>query len=108
VVNEIVNINDNWPGGISDGLTLPCGLCQKIPTFDYTVTDIAWAAVIPKDLQLGVVCLNCFERMVRARDMYISDVLLHVQFAGDGETILLRPTKAYRYSMEKPNENNRN
>lgn len=49
-----------WPEAVSDGLTLPCAFCAKVPDVDWRTTEDEWQRVIPKRFQLGVVCLGCF------------------------------------------------
>ncbi len=90
-------IRDQWPGAISNGLVLSCGMCGQDPSFDYLVADDAWEVVVPEELRLGVVCLACFDHLARDHGVHTSDVLKDVQFTGVGETIVLRPIKVYRY-----------
>ncbi len=99
-------VEEHWPEAISDGLTLSCQVCGKLPVFDYTVDDDAWRNFVPKEMWLGVVCLGCFSKLVRARDRYVSEFLKAVQFTGADETILLVPAVAYRYdTLEEAREN---
>lgn len=81
-----------WPEAVSDGLTLPCRVCGRIPDFDYTVTDDGWKAVVPERDRHGVVCLPCFHLMALERGVSTGDVLLSAQFTGDFLTIVLVPT----------------
>lgn len=54
---------DPWPEAISDGLTLPCSYCLRVPDVDWRTTDEEWARVVPRQYRLGVVCLACFVSM---------------------------------------------
>lgn len=44
-----------------DRLISPCGACDRHTKFDFLVSDFLWREVVPKNLQLGVVCLECFD-----------------------------------------------
>ena len=88
-----------WPEGISDGLTLPCGVCGDLPPFDYRVTDWAWQHVVPEALRLGVVCLPCFDMIAEGRGIDIAAAIQEVQFTGVGKTVVLRPSLIHRYRL---------
>ena len=90
-------IGKEWPGGISDGLTLRCKICNKIPCFDYTVTDDSWRLIVPPKHRLDVICLKCFDVLANRAGIKVGDVLSVVQFTGHKETVLLHPYKSYRY-----------
>lgn len=97
MVVGIIEVGDCWPEAISDGLILPCGMCGKVPSFDYLVADTAWKTIVPEGMRLGVVCLPCFDRLAVEQGMHTSDVLRHVHFTGVSETIVLNPIEAYRF-----------
>ena len=99
---EVITVGQEWPGAISDGLSLPCGVCGRSASFDYTVTDAAWLELVPQDLRLGVVCLPCFAWFARVAGRFASDCLESIQFVGAGETIVLLPQQAYRYPGRAP------
>lgn len=86
-----------WPEGISDGLTLPCGMCGLVPHFDYSVTEEMWGKVVPPDLRLGVVCLPCLDRCATEEGVDVGQELLEVQFTGAGKTVVLWPTRIVYY-----------
>lgn len=62
-MSEQVQIEDEWPGGVSDGLVLPCGACGDTLMLDYTVSDETWA-LVDSVFRLGVLCLDCLGEMV--------------------------------------------
>lgn len=98
---DIIVIGDEWPGGISDGLTLLCPYCDQVPSWDYHVTDECWAAVVPKDgKHLGVVCLPCLDKLAVRRGIDISTSITQLQFTGIGKTVVFMPTQAYKWSRE--------
>lgn len=86
----------DWPGGISDGLTLPCGECAVVPAFDYNVDDEVWNLVAPEVHRLSVICLPCLDRLVHDKGIDISLHLKQVQFTGVGKTVVLRPEWTHR------------
>lgn len=81
-----------WPAAVSDGLTLPCGQCGRVPRIDYQVTDDEWRRVIPAFHRLGVVCLDCFLNLD-------GDPLsvVEIQVVGTGVTVVTTPSIAYEY-----------
>jgi hypothetical protein len=87
----------DWPHAVSDGLTLPCWRCGNVPMFDWQVEGSVWAAVVPIDQRLNVMCLSCFDAMAAelCPDWPIS--LQEVQFTGMGVTIGLWPVWIHYY-----------
>ena len=96
---KIIRIsNDNWEPGISDGLTLPCGDCNRVPPFDYHVDDEFWKLIMgDHPHRLGVICLPCLDKLAHAKGYDISTHLEFVQFTGIGKTIELKPTRIFHY-----------
>lgn len=80
-----------WPGGISDGLTLACSRCGTVPRFDFGVRDELWNRVVPEDEKRGVICLPCFDRLCYLSGEELAPALEHVQFTGAQATIVLVP-----------------
>lgn len=99
-----ISHKDNWPGGISDGLTLPCESCGMVPALDYTVSDEIWQAVVPDESRRSVVCLPCFDQMAADKGIDISEALERVQFVGIGKTVVLKPVAVYWYPSPEPEE----
>lgn len=88
--------HENWPGGISDGLTLPCSDCGEHPRFDYHVTDEFWRRHVPnKPERLSVVCLPCLDR--RCGGVGLAEALEQIQWTGTKHTVVLRPTFRHEY-----------
>lgn len=86
-----------WPEALSDGLILPCSVCDVVPHFDYRVDDPTWKKVAPKKYRLSVICLPCFDRL--AVDAGVThNYLIDVQFVGTGRTWILQPTQMYPWS----------
>jgi hypothetical protein len=54
---------EGWFDGLSDGLVLACGLCNRRPEIDYTVDDEVWAEV-DDEYRRGVLCLVCLCRLI--------------------------------------------
>lgn len=88
----------DWPSAVSDGLSLPCGVCGVNPPFDWRCDDKTWAAVIPKHFRRGVVCLPCFAMMADEAQVEIAAGIECVQFVGPGYTVVLRPDFIVRHS----------
>lgn len=89
--------HDNWPSGISDGLTLPCGICKQIPNFDTIIDDVIWKEVAPEEHCLSVICLPCFDKLAEEKGISIAHKIIEVQFTGIGKTVCLNPTQVYEY-----------
>lgn len=89
--------SEHWPAAISDGLTLACGICDVVPKFDYIVENKIWKQVVPKELQLGVICLSCLDELAIKMGINIGMFLLEVQWTGVGKTVVLIPTEVYEY-----------
>ena len=92
---------EDWPGGVSDGTTLACGVCGNVQNLDYTVDDRAWEKAIPEDLRRGVVCLRCY------LDLFGSDGagagwITRIQWIGVGLTIDMAPSAAYLWEAGSP------
>ncbi|NIV70640.1 MAG: hypothetical protein GWN41_11085 [Phycisphaerae bacterium] len=81
-----------WPEGISDGLTLPCIDCGKVPRFDYRVKATFW-----KRWGVGadVLCLPCLDR--RCEGQGLADALEEIQWTGTGHTVCLKPFQKHAY-----------
>lgn len=97
---DIITIGSEWPGGISDGLILPCAVCHQSVKFDYHVTDECWEAVVPKDKRLGVICLPCLDMLAEQKGIDISQSIEGMQFTGVGKTIVLIPEIAYKWKVK--------
>ena len=91
-------VADNWPGGVSDGLVLPCVVCEEIPRFDYTVSDHTWLAIVPPRHRHDVVCLPCFDRLAVKASIPIAHDIQRVQFTGTGYTVVLEPTFVHEWA----------
>ena len=85
--------DDPWPEAVSDGLTLPCGVCGTVPVIDYHIPDNIWKKIVPKKLKLGVICLNCLVNM----DPDVVSSIENIFVCGGGRTILLKPETLYDY-----------
>lgn len=92
-----------WPEAVSDGLTLPCGICKTVPRFDFLVDDETWALVAPKEHRLGVICLPCFEGLATNASIE-HDYLINVQFIGSDRTWMLRTTQVHIWANYKPQD----
>jgi hypothetical protein len=90
----------NWPGGVSDGLTLPCADCGQVPRFDYIVTPEFWRQHVPGPERLGVVCLPCLDK--RCGGVGLAEALEQVQWTGTRHTVVLKPTLRHEYG--KPDD----
>ena len=101
---KTIEITDQWPGGISDGLTLPCSICDVIPAFDYGVKDAFWLAVAPVKYRLDVICLPCLDTLATAMGFNVADNLESIQFTGIGKTIVFCPIKVYNYTKTRPDK----
>lgn len=92
---------ETWKPGISDGLTLSCGICGCTPKFDYIVDDTFWKEVAPEKDRLGVICLPCLDKLASDQGLDISTYLESVQFTGIGKTIELLPHRVFYYEQNE-------
>ena len=88
---------NNWICGVSDGLSLPCAICNQKVYFDYNVTDELWKNVVPKKISRDVVCLPCFDKMANEKKIDIGGGFNFVQFTGTNITIEFIPCNVFRY-----------
>lgn len=89
---------DNWPNGVSNGLTLPCAICSiGSIKFDYNVTDELWNLVVPKELKRDVICLPCLDKLVREKGADLASNVNFIQFTGTGVTIEFVPVNVFYY-----------
>lgn len=94
---EFWDISSGWPGGVSDGTTLPCSICGYHTNFDYLVTEELWHGIVPEHARRGVVCLDCLDRLAKAKGYFLLHHLIEIQYTGINETIILRPDVAFTY-----------
>ena len=88
----------NWPESISDGLTLPCGVCGKENIqFDYEVTDELWRALVPDKIRRDVVCLPCLDKLAKEKGADLGANIVSLQFTGQDMTIKFVPQGVYHY-----------
>jgi hypothetical protein len=94
----------NWPGGVSDGLLLPCAICgNRHLKFDYVVEDMFWDTVVPIEYKRDVVCLSCLDKLSKECGNDLASNLISLQFVGAGFTIELIPVNVFRWK-ERRNE----
>lgn len=95
---------EDWPDGISDGLNLPCSICDAHVYFDYTISDEVWREIVSERYRRGVVCLKCLSLMSSETDSdqkRLAQALERVQFVGAGYTVVLEPVLIVRHLTPK-------
>ena len=85
---------NKYPEGISNGLSLPCYICEEHTILDYTVRDEFWRTHVPKEYQTWVICIGCLDDIVEDSEL-IARNLERVQLCLAEGTIVLKPTKSY-------------
>lgn len=90
-----VGKDDPWPEAVCDGLSLSCGICDIIPIIDYMVSDEMWQKIVPKELKLGVVCLDCLVNI----DPSVIDSIEKISICGGGQTLICLPEILYDYRV---------
>lgn len=101
-VKKIIKLSrDNWMPAISDGLTLPCSICDRIPPFDYSVDSKFWNLIVDDAYKRGVICLPCLDKLAFDKGHDISTHLESVQFTGIGKTIELLPSRIFQYEVTR-------
>ncbi len=100
-MEDIIKISkDNWEPGISAGLILPCGECNRVPPWGYNVDDDFWDLIMHEHPhRLGVICLPCFDKLAYDKGYDVSTHLQRVQFTGIGKTIELIPSRIFQYEV---------
>jgi len=95
---KVYNITKKkWIPGISDGLTLPCRKCKRVPKFDYKVDDEFWRMVVDQKDRVHVICLPCLDKMATKKGLDLAPHLIDVQFTGIRKTIELLPSRIFYY-----------
>lgn len=93
---RVEDVGDHWPSAVSDGLTLPCTDCDRVPLVDYTVDDDHWRDYTTQgEDRLSVICVECFIR--RAGD---PTKIEEIQIVGRGVTALFHPGRGYRWGAQ--------
>lgn len=83
----------DWPEGISNGLTVPCMWCGRVPVVDYTVDDRTWRRIVPPRLRREVVCIDCFVD----QDESVVASIGRVQVATASVTAVFNDPDVYRW-----------
>jgi hypothetical protein len=68
-----------------------CGACDHL---DFRVTNEAWTAVVPADLDGGHVCLRCFDALAAERGVNYAKALTVMCFVGDAAVLTFAPISA--------------
>lgn len=89
---------ENWPCGVSDGLSSPCAKCGKEKIrIDYVITDEMWENLVPSEHRLKVICLECLEILAafngKLSEFYHS--FLSLQFTGKAGTVEFLPANIF-------------
>lgn len=92
---RVIKNGDQWPGGVTDGLVLKCGICDELPYIDYNVTNDFWNEVVPEKHRLGVICLKCLDKIATEIGYDVSDYIIRLQFTGNKKSIIFHATKVY-------------
>lgn len=74
----------NWREGVQR-----CKNCGCADGFNFHVPDHVWRAVVPKHLENRVVCLQCFDRFAKEKEVDYATSLSGLVFAGQKATFLL-------------------
>ncbi len=103
LIEDIIKISSgNWEPGISNGLTLPCGICNCVVLWDYNVDSEFWNLIMHgHPHKRGVICLPCFDKLAVDKGYDVSTHLQRVQFTGIGKTIELKPTRLFQYEVRE-------
>lgn len=65
------------------GMRHRCPSCGCEDYWNFRVPDEIWKAVVPGHLQLGPICLQCFDKFAVARAISYARSLRELYFAGD-------------------------
>ena len=60
-----------------------CKVCGSADGFNFHVPDRIWNQVVPPKYRSRVVCLACFDRMAKAKEVDYTTSLQELCFAGD-------------------------
>ena len=72
-----------------------CKACRCADKFNYYVPDSLWEEIVPKQLQEGAVCLECFDKFASERGIKYADALGSVYFAGEKAAMELKVVHAH-------------
>lgn len=99
---EQIQVTDKWPEAVADNKPARiCAICGRVEHFAYAVNDTFWREVVPPSFRPSPVCLPCLDEMALAKGLDIGPSLITVQFTGKNKTIILTPTREYRYDIAR-------
>jgi hypothetical protein len=90
----LLEVREQWPQGISNGLTLACGDCGKVPAIDYIVDDDTWQRLAPLKHRHSVICLPC---LIERGGEEVLAAVKSLQYTISGTTLVLAPTLLVHY-----------
>ncbi len=80
--------------GVSDGLSLPCSVCDHHTQIDYHATDESWESITSNHgNRLGVICLECFIDLLLQHGMEPAECIERVDVIGKAATRVFRPAE---------------
>lgn len=72
-----------------------CKACHCADKFNYRVPDRLWEQIVPRPLQDGVVCLDCFDSFASEKGIQYAEALESVYFAGEKAAMELRVVRSH-------------
>lgn len=75
-----------------------CKHCGCEDFFNYNVPDDLWQSVVPESLRKRVVCLKCFDRLAKQKDVSYAHAIDRVYFAGEKATFEFETVDAADYT----------
>jgi hypothetical protein len=79
-----------------------CKACGLPDRFDFNVPDDLWHAVVPLPLRNRVVCLTCFDKFARERDVDYANAIHNLYFAGDQASFVFQVVSATGTTNNSP------
>jgi hypothetical protein len=71
-----------------------CRVCRCRDKFDFHVPDEMWEKIVPTEYQNKVVCLSCFDKFAREKQVDYSDSLEVLYFVGEQATLKFQAVSA--------------
>lgn len=73
-----------------------CKLCGAADGLNFTVPDEVWNEVVPPPLRKRVICMACFDRCAKQKEVDWATSLQELWFAGDKTVLKLRVAGSWR------------
>ena len=72
-----------------------CKACDCADKFNYRVPDQLWERIVPRQLQDGAICLECFDGFASEKGIAYAEAIDELYFAGDKAAMKLKVVNSH-------------